>query len=136
MGQSSAWERSGLTQQNIRIFISEKGAFNLEYTNDSFKSFFKEPYETLMAVLNDRRYILLTEQKDSVMNVSSGIFQYVIEMCGCKLENVAIIIHNHSTPKPFSSNDKRFCHQLVYNGFKGKFLVYYPSHNKIREYKY
>lgn len=136
VGQSSALVWRKFIQQSIKIFISEKGAFNLEYTNDSFEPFFREPVEIIMAVLNDGRYILFTEQRDGVVNVSPGVFQHVIKKYGYEIEYVALIIHNHFGPTPFSYTDKRFCQILAYNGFKGKFLVYDSSSNTIREHKY
>lgn len=128
---SSVWG-----QQSIRVSTTKRGVFNFEYVNDSFKPFFKEPYETLVVIFFDGRCLLLSERNVDAVGVSAQALNDLFHELRYQMEDVAIFVHNHLKPTRFSPQDKRFCHRLVRYGFQGKFLVYFPSRNKTIEYKY
>jgi hypothetical protein len=128
---SSVW---GL--ESIAIRVTGKGFFDLVYTDDSFKPFFKEPFETLVFVLNDGRCLLLSEKNECAVKVCASLLNDFIKELGYRMEDVEIVIHNHLRGSRFGPQDKRFCWQLSQYGFQGKFLVYSQSRNKTIEYRY
>jgi hypothetical protein len=128
---SSVWG-----QQTVRVSMTKKGVFNLAYENDSFKPLFKEPSETLVVIFNNGRCLLFSERDVDAVGVSARALSDLFNEMGFRMDDVAIIVHNHLKPAWFSPQDKRFCHQLIWFGFQGKFLVYFPSRNKTIEFNY
>jgi len=127
----------GAISQDLELWITKEAIFNLNnYTADSFKPFFTEPFESCVAVLKDGKCIIITEQSDYfIKSLSWDIFIRAVEMCGCKIQDVAIIVHNHARPTRFSFSDTKFYYLLSQKGFNGRFLIYYPFNNSVREHK-
>lgn len=123
-------------QKSIQILMTKKGAFNLAYTSDSFRPFFKDPYETLVVVLNDGRCLLFSDQDENTVIVFENRVNNLLKELGYRMEDVVIVVHNHLKPQWFSIQDKKFCCRLVRLGFRGKFLVYFPLRNETIEYMY
>ena len=128
----------GLSHQDLNIRISKVPLFNANsYTSSSFAPFFKEFYESLLVILKDGMVVFFTEQRvDCIQSLSTHCLINVIEYFGYRIDDVAIIVHNHNLPKPISKRDKKFCRSLGKYGFKGKFLVFYPVSGLVKEYKY
>jgi hypothetical protein len=129
-------QTSVLSQQSVRVWKTKKGAFNFANMTDSFKLIFKEPCETLVIIFKDGSCLLFSEGREESVEISAGMIETLLKELSYRMADIEIIIHNHLKPEWFSPQDKKFCHQLVKFGFKGKFLVYFPSRNKTIEYSY
>jgi hypothetical protein len=131
MVQTSIW-----CQESVKVWKTKKGVFDFANMTDSFKLICKEPCETLVIVFKDGRCLLFSEGREDSVMVSAGMIDEVLKKLKYGMQDIEIIMHNHLKPQWFSPQDRKFCHQLVKFGFRGRFLVYFPSRSKTIEYRY
>lgn len=98
-----------------------------------FKEFFREPFESAVFIFKDGTfYVFSTHHEIGIFYPVAYILDY-FKKNGKDMKDVAIIVHNHQEPTPFSPGNNTVYHYLKNRGFNGLFIIYYPFSGKIRE---
>lgn len=101
------------------VFSTEKK----DSINDYWQSLFTEPFETAYIFLKDYTFFPWTSREE-VIYIEVGKLEEMLEKNGYKIEDIAVIIHNHLMDCTFSPQDHKQYRRLKKHGFKGMFLLY------------
>lgn len=94
-----------------------------------FEQIYKEPIETALLVFRNGDSYTFTTNEDSRTAISIDYLERIEKK---KIKDLALVVHNHWTPAPFSESNNRLYFRLKRKGFKGLFGIYYPVHKKIK----
>jgi len=105
----------------------KKGDFN------RWQSLFTEPIETLYIIMEDRVSFQYSSQDENQVFLTIGTLEKQLRTPerDYKMKDIAVIIHNHLKDCKFSSTDKKQYWRLKKYGFKGLFLLYSHTTNKV-----
>ena len=109
-------------------------ALSAEKFNDfnRWQSLFTEPIETLYIIMENRVAFKFSSQDENQVFLTLGTLEKKLRTPerSYKIENIAVIIHNHLKDCKFSRTDRQQHWRLKKYGFKGCFLLYSHTTNK------
>ena len=101
-----------------------------------WRELFTEPYETIYIFMKDRTFFGFSGQDETKVYMSMPLLEKRLKSFkdeNYKIEDIAVIIHNHLKGHTFSPADKKLYWRLKSKkyGFKGRFLLYSHTTNKV-----
>ena len=87
---------------------------------------FKEPFEVMAIYCENGKTITITSFLENQVNGTLEEIEHYLARVNSDLGSAKYIIHNHLTPRRWSLTDKKFYHKLRKEGFKGRFILYFP----------
>jgi hypothetical protein len=87
---------------------------------------FKEPFEVMAIYCENGKTITITSFLENQVNGTLEEIEYYLDRADSDLGSAKYIIHNHLTPRRWSMTDRKFYHKLRKEGFKGRFILYFP----------
>ena len=102
------------------------------YRGNIYESLFREPYETLIFIMEDGTFFGFTTQEDNWVRGAPGFTVEYLQKSGYGPGKIRVCIHNHFDPSGFSDDDKRLYRRLRDGELKGQFGIYYPATGKCR----
>jgi len=99
---------------------------------DLAKEIFRDQVERVVFITADLKiYILNSGEIERIAGPDSRVCEYLKEQ-GIKISNIALIVHNHFTPRRFTFRDTQTYHYFRNQGFRGLFAIYYPATGTVR----
>ena len=111
-----------LTPASTIVYIGESNIFD---------GSFKQPFEILYLVFYNGDCLSFSTYQKSAIPISAGSLNYLLEGRNRKLEDVAIMVHNHLAMPRFSDGNYIFLKRLRGLGFKGSFCIYVTSSGRV-----
>ena len=96
--------------------------------------FGREPVEVVVFIYKVGTFFRFTTMHEDRVACSLGEILLCMASCGKDVKDVVICVHNHLNISGFSLYDVNTYRYLVKEGFKGKFLIYYPHNGMTIEY--
>jgi len=98
----------------------------------TWQKFFTEPVESVYFVMKDSQIFKDTNYYDTVIYMKIEKLEERLKTLerNYKIEDIAIVIHNHRKKKYFTTEDRRQYEVLKKHGFNGLFLLYCHRTNK------
>lgn len=96
-----------------------------------WQCFFIEPIEIIYVIMKDERIFRHTDHDGIQVGMDAGRLEKELKKEGYEIEDIAIVIHNHLKVCRFSSDDHKRYRRLKKYGFKGLFLVYCHTSDKV-----
>ena len=90
-------------------------------------SYFREPFETCLVVAYDLRLASFSTHEATRIGVSASVIVDKLGKMGIRPKDIAVIVHNHFTPSPFTDADRATHRYLVARGFAGAFGIWYTA---------
>jgi hypothetical protein len=87
---------------------------------------FKEPFEVMAIYCENGKTITVTSFLENQVNGTLEEIEHYLALVNSDLGSAKYIIHNHLTPRRWSLTDKKFYRRLRKEGFKGRFILYFP----------
>jgi hypothetical protein len=97
-----------------------------------FKSFFREPFESVVFIFRDGTFLTYSTQHDKAIEVPISWIAENIVQNGHSIPAILLCVHNHFTPVGFTPGDKDSYRYLRGRGFRGIFAIYYTVSGKLR----
>jgi len=104
------------------VYVGESNIFN--------KSF-KQPFEILYLVFYNGDCLSFSTHEENTVSIHAVYVKEYLDGKKRKLEDVAIICHNHFGAPYFSGGDSLFEKKLRGFGFKGSYCIYITSSRKV-----
>lgn len=97
-----------------------------------WQSLFTESIETLYIIIEDRVAFKYSNQNEIEVRMTLGKLEKELRTPerNYKIEDIAVIIHNHLKGCTFSPADRKLYWRLKKYGFRGLFLLYSHTTNK------
>jgi len=110
------------------LSVEKKG-----YTKDYWQSLFTEPVETLYIIMEDWTTFPYSNQDETEVRMTLGTLEKQLRTPegDYKIKDIAVIIHNHLKGCTFSPTDRKLHWRLKKYGFRGRFLLYSNTTNKV-----
>lgn len=119
----------------LLIFISLiiNAQVNIAYVTSGniFNKSFTEPFEILYLVLYNGDWYGISTHDENKIAVDAHYIKRFLEKRGKKLEDVAIMAHNHFAAPRLSDGNSLFMKKLRGLGFKGSYCIYVTSSRKV-----
>ena len=113
-------------------FLSKDNGMLYITMADMAKEIFDDQIERVIFVTaHPKLFVMQSGHAEKILGPPSWILEY-LEKQGVKLEEVALIVHNHFSPQRFTAKDIETYHYFRNKGFKGLFAIYYPATGKVR----
>lgn len=112
----------GPSDDAVTLFISEARLCD---------SYFKEPFETCLVVTYDLALVSFSTHEATRIGVSAPVIIDRLKNMGIAPKDIAVVVHNHFTPSPFTDADKATHRYLVARGFAGAFGIWYTATGKF-----
>jgi hypothetical protein len=93
---------------------------------------FKEPFEVMAIYCENGKTITMTSFLENQVNGTLEEIKHYLDRVDSDLGSIKYIIHNHLTPHRWSQADKKFYHKLRKEGFRGRFILYFPWCRSLR----
>ena len=87
---------------------------------------FNEPFEVMAIYCENGKTITITSFLENQVNGTLEEIEHYLDRADSDLGSAKYIIHNHLTPSRWSMTDKKFYHKLRKQGFRGRFILYFP----------
>jgi len=100
----------------------------------SWQELFPDPVERIYIFMKDKVVFRATNNDEKRIYMSFGILEKELKARNYKIEDVAIIIHNHFIGDEFSDDDLKQYRMLKKRGFNGLLLLYCHRTNKTISY--
>jgi len=100
-----------------------------------YPAFFSEPFETVVFVFRDGRWVSFTTQHDVIIDCPVSLMVEAIVKHGRLISDALFCVHNHFTPIGFTSGDRDARRYLVRKGFAGVFGIYHTASGRFREWE-
>lgn len=99
----------------------------------NWQELFTEPYEIAYIIMNDWITFTYSNQDENKVYITIGKLEKQLQTPErkYKIEDIAIIIHNHLKDCKFSPRDYKQHRRFKKHGFKGLFLFYSHMTNKV-----
>lgn len=98
--------------------------------NDYWQKLFTEPVETVYIIMKDYTIFPHSSYYEDVVYMEIGRLEKAIKKKGYKIEDIAVVIHNHLDDSRFSILDRKQYRRFKKYGFNGFFLLYSHITNK------
>jgi len=98
-------------------------------------AFFTEPFETVVFVFRNGSWVSFTTQHAEAIDCPISLMVEAIIKSGRRIEDITHCVHNHFTPRGFTSGDMDARHYLARKGFAGVFGIYYPASERFKEWE-
>lgn len=102
-----------------------------------YKGFFKEPFETAIFIFRDSEnnedgdFVTFSTHHEKMINVEAWAVVDYLKKDGKDIKDCEKILHNHSTPMPFTPGNDKFERAIRALGFEGKFGIFYTFNGKV-----
>ena len=108
----------GPSDEAITLYISEAQLCD---------SYFREPFETCLVVTYSLRLVSFSTHEATRIGVSAATIADRLRNMGIAPKDIAVIVHNHFSPSPFTDADRATYRYLVARGFAGAFGIWYTA---------
>jgi len=115
---ASAMLDSTAMPENVQVRITSRNLYH---------ELFSEPFETMVMFFPDGSLISITSQNPNEISMPASLIVETVEKYGLTMGDCARIVHNHLTPTRISPTDLKTLAYFRSLGFKGQFIVYYPT---------
>lgn len=113
---------SGPSDDAITLYITEAKLCD---------SYFREPFETCLVVTYDLSLMSFSTHEATRISASADIIVDRLKQAGIAPKDIAIVVHNHFTPAPFTDADKATYRYLTERGFAGAFGIWYTATSRF-----
>ena len=112
----------GMADEAITLFMTEAQLCD---------TYFREPFETCLIVTYDLRLITFSTHEPTRIGVSATTLIERLKHLGIDPKSIAVVVHNHFTPSPFTDADKYTFDYLRARGFAGVFGIWYTATSRF-----
>ena len=90
--------------------------------------------EIMVMVANDGKIFRFSGTAECI-SLSPWEIKRTLAYNGHIIADIIVCVHNHNKNEDFSPEDRKFYRWLKVNGFKGRFMIYYPLRQAFKELK-
>ena len=113
-----------------KIFVLGLILLLIPLSGYDWQELFTEPIEMAYIIMEDWTTFTYTSHLENEVYISIGRLEERLRKIGYKIEDIAVVIHNHLTDYQFSPRDYKMYRRLKKRRFQGLFLLYSHMTNK------
>ncbi len=102
---------------------------------DLGKEIFADQIERVVFVTTDLKVYIFSSNEVGRVSGPIGQIYEKLKKEGVDIGEIAVITHNHFSPRRFTPSNNKALHYFQERGFTGKFSIYYPATGKVRTKK-
>ena len=111
---------------DLTIYITEGNLFD---------GCFKEPFETVFIIMGNGRIYGFSAHLENTVGIGALFIKDFLRNKGYEIDQIAIIVHNHSKMPHLSYSDICVYRELIRMGFKGFYGIYHEPSRKVILYQ-
>ena len=102
-------------------------------STNPWQELFTEPFEKAYIIMEDWTTFPYSNQDETEVRMTLGTLEKQLRTPegDYKIKDIAVIIHNHLKGCTFSPTDRKLHWRLKKYGFRGRFLLYSNTTNKV-----
>lgn len=121
-GSGQASFGSGPSDEAVTLYMTEAQLCD---------SYFREPFETCLVVTYGLRLVTFSTHEGTRISVSAATLIDRLRNLGISPVDIAVVVHNHFSPSPFTDADKATYRYLKERGFAGAFGIWYTARSEF-----